>query len=212
MSGRGQFPVTVPATAAGAPIPLLGASCRLHGWSLIPADTTAQAAAGDVLAPGAAATIVQIVAVPAGEYTVKWSASITGAVAAAEQDNMALFVGATLAEVGNIPVAAGNYPQPDTVITVPAGGATIAVKTNGAGTAGVTYGAVMSLVPTAAGECVLLDGGQVVAVINMAPGASANHHIGGGGIYVGNALRLQVNTGLVSGAVYIRHHDDDSYE
>lgn len=212
MSGRGQFPVTVPATAAGAPIPLLGASCRLHGWSLIPTDASGLTGNSTVLAPGAGATITQVVAVPAGEYTCKWSAFLNGAAAAAEQDNMAIFVGATLAEVGNIPPAAGNYPQPDVTIVVPAGGATVAVKTNGAGTAGVTYGALIDLTPVAAVECQLLDGAQVVAVINIPVGASDNKHFGKEGIYVGNALNLKVTTGLVSGAVYVRHHDDYAYE
>lgn len=208
MDGRGQFPVTVPATAAGAVIPLMTASCRLAGWSLIPSDASGLTGANTVVAPIAGATIAQVLAVPAGEYTCKWSAFLNGAAAAAEQDNMAIFVGATLAEVGNIPPAAGNYPQPDVTIVVPPGGATVAVKTNGAGTAGVTYGALIDLTPVAAGECVLLDGAQVVAVINMPVAASSNVHASREGIYIGNALNLKVNTGIVSGAVYVRHHSD----
>jgi hypothetical protein len=76
---------------------------------------------------------------------VQWLAGLSGTLAApADVNNLALFVGAVQVGVSVNEAVVGNYPQLPASIEVPAGGATVSVKTIGAGTAASVYSASLT--------------------------------------------------------------------
>lgn len=177
----------------------------LAGWSLRDASTGVPTeASGLVVAPGAGATIVQLAALPAGEYEVTWTVGLQGAAAAADANNFELFDTA-----GNViqsinPGLAGDYPQNNAVITVTAG-QTIGVKAIGAGTAGVTYSADITIDPTAFPETVveIRDGANAIGAVSFQSERASTQWFGPNGPCVNAGVTLHVISGVVSGAIYV---------
>lgn len=183
---------------------LLAGPGRLMGWSFREAGfDQPQSNEGQAVAPAAGATIVQI-ANPAGDnYTVQWSVQLIGAAAAADQDNFALFVGATQLETSLNAGAAGQYPQ------TPVGnnnqfGSAYAIKAIGAGTAGVTYAAQLAVTPVAQTQAAieLQDGNQPLTEIAVAHNGAETRWFGPQGIYFCNRIQVAVITGNLTGVVY----------
>lgn len=143
-------------------------------------------ATGTATAPAAGATIASA-ALPAGAYTVSWELGLSGTPGAADADNLQLLVGAAVVATSENGGAAGNWPQPTVQIQVPAGGATVALKTVGAGVAGSVYTATFTatLTNTLAAypqlpDCILKPLWQVQLVIT---GAQAGDQISGPVVY-----------------------------
>jgi len=101
----------------------------------------------------AAGTVITSQALPAGTYAVSWDVALNGSgFAAGDSNNFGLYLGATLlAQSLNGNFISGNfsYPQPPLTVTVPAGGATLAVKNIGAaGASTVIYQAQLGAAQT----------------------------------------------------------------
>lgn len=131
-------------------IPLLGpsqtwiASADLSGSSGQP-GAAGLSATGTAGSPAAGATIASIAA-PAGDFTVSWLISLGGTVAAADTNNFGVFVGAVqVAQSVNPGSSFTSIAQQPVNIQVPPGGATVAIKAIGAGTAGSNYNAELTL-------------------------------------------------------------------
>lgn len=181
-------------------------SGTLLGWSLREASTEVPASvSGSVVAPGAGATIATTAALAAGTYNVKWTVELIGAAAAADQNNFELVNGAGVVLVSVNLGAAGDYPQPDTRIVVTAGAA-VSVNAVGAGTAGVTYSADLTVLPDElVGMQVELQAG------NMPLGEPAadlqesdTKWFGPQGIAIEQFVRVHVVSGTVTGCLYIQ--------
>lgn len=199
----GKLPITVQPTSSDVTI-LQGAG-RLAGWSLRDVNATSpKAASGSVIAPVAATTIVTLSPLAAGTYTVRWTVGLQGAAAAGDAGNFRLnsTSGDITASVN--PGAAGEYPQPDVQITVPAAGF-IDVYAIGVGTAGVTYSASITITPI--GEvntvCELIDGNNTIGESALINQASDTRDFGDDGIIVFQRIVLHVISGTVAGCVYV---------
>jgi hypothetical protein len=187
---------------------LLAGPGRLMGWSF--RESGAESAfdvESTTLAPGAGVTVAQILNVPAGLYVASWEVQLIGAAAAADQDNFALFDGATQLSTSLNAGAAGQYPQTPVQFTNPAS-STIAVKAIGAATAGVTYGAQISLAPVITGQSALelRDGNSVLAEISAATAGELTAWLGPQGIDFYNGISGVVVSGSMIGAVYAAFH------
>lgn len=99
---------------------------------------------GNAAAPAAGATIASLT-LPAGEYAVNWTVELGGTPGAGDLDNFGLFVGANqVAQSVNPGAVGGPWPQLAENVVIPAGGAVLAVKAIGIGTAGSTYQATVA--------------------------------------------------------------------
>jgi len=206
---RGRRAIAVPATTAPNSAPLTTALARLLGFSLTTGDVTNSANTGSQAAPAAGTAIASLTAVPVGEYTVEWSVGVAGALAAADIDNFGLYVGAAQVAVSLNPAVAGEYPQQPITVKVPAGGATVAIKAIGAATAGTTYTATETIASGAIGQGALMSATATLAVFGIQPGTAETEDFGDEGIYVNQDITLQVNSGTVSGCIYVRFPNDD---
>lgn len=102
---------------------------------------------GSVTSPGAAATITSF-SLPAGGWTLNWTIELAGTPAAGDANNFQLTLGAVQELVSINPGAvAGPLQQNGVQVQVPAGGATVAVKSIAAGTAGAIYTAQLVALP-----------------------------------------------------------------
>jgi hypothetical protein len=119
-------------TLAGLTGPLQGASTTTSGQQT---------------SPGAAATITSQ-ALAAGTYVVQWTVVLSGTLGAGDANNLQLTNGATQVAVSLNAGAAGTYIQQTATVVVPAGGATVAVKSIAAATVGGTYAAQMTTTAT----------------------------------------------------------------
>lgn len=201
---RGLRAINIPATTGPTTLPITTAKVRLCGWSLSGSDATGLEATGQQTSPGAATTIVTLPATPAGEYTVEWTVELQGAAAAADQNNFRLFVGSTVIATSENTGAAGRYQQNNEQIQVPAGGASVRIQNIGAGTVGIVYVATITLLSAATAEGNFAGSGLTLGVFSAAPSATDKIFISEEGIYVPNDLSMVINTGTVSGCVYVR--------
>jgi hypothetical protein len=197
--------MAVPVTSTVVDVTPFPGSGNLAGWSLRDASSAVpNEVSGLVVAPGAGATIAQLAALPAGEYAVNWTVGLQGAAAAADANNFELFdtAGNVLASVN--PGAAGDYPQAPVTLTV-AAGQTIGVKAIGAGTAGVTYSADISIDPTAFPETVveLQDGGSIIGEVSFQSERASTQWFGTQGPYLNAGVKLHVVSGAVVGVIYV---------
>lgn len=199
----GVIPLTVPSTATATSL-IQGAGC-LAGWSLrdAVADTPSDAD-GNVVAPGAGATIVTLSGLAAGTYTLKWTVGLQGAAAAGDAENFQVFVNATAVDQSNNPGAAGEYPQADTVLVIPAG-ATVTVKAIAAGTAGVTYSAQISLIPNGIIETIveITSGNDVLGEISLLDTGAHTAWFGPNGPRFVSGLTLTAIAGTFKGTIYV---------
>lgn len=125
---------------------------RLTADGLASAPGASTAVLGTAAAPAAGATVAATASLPAGLYEVTVTTELSGTLAAAaDENNMALYVGATQVTVlvvdGNSTFPLVNAPI---YVTVPAAGAVLAVKAVGAATASSSYSA--QIVATPAGS------------------------------------------------------------
>lgn len=186
---------------------LISGPARLMGWSV--RDSGPQNATetqGQVLSPGAGAVVATLAGIAAADYDIRWQVQLIGAAAAADQNNFALFFGATQLLTSENAGAAGIYPQ--TQIEQYGGfGANIVVKTIGAGTVGVTYVAQLSgVLRSVSGPVLQLqDDGHEIAEIGAPIFAVDSKWFGPSGIKIRGSLRTIVNVGQVSGALYLRY-------
>jgi hypothetical protein len=200
--------VTVPLVTAPNGVQVVTAPCRLCGWCLNASNINSLQVQGAVVAPAAFANIAQITGVPAGEYHCSWTVGLSGPAAAADQNNFRLTVGATvIANSNNLP-AAGEYPQNDVNLVVPAGGATVKITNPVAGTAGVVYDASFSLSTGPICEVNIQDSGQVLGVSAIDTGKSDTQMLSDSGIYVSSFLQVVALAGTVSGVLYVRDYRD----
>lgn len=174
------------------------------GWSLreVTADTPASAS-GSVVAPAANAVIAQQTGLAAGTYRIHWEVELQGAAAAADANNFKLVgpAGSILVSVNQ--GAAGVYAQIDADITV-AQNSTVSVQAVGAGTAGVTYSANLSLDPTSLVEAIveLKDGDRILGEISLVDQTSDTRDLGDPGVQLNSGITVHVISGKVAGVVY----------
>lgn len=196
-------PLTVAPTAVD--VPVYSGEGYLAGWSLrdVSGDAVVDVS-GSVVAPGAAATIATTAALPAGTYTVTWAVGLQGAAAAADANNFQLMNGAGQVLVSVNPGAAGDYIQAATEVVVTAG-QTVSVKSIGAGTAGVTYSADLSLDPTQEIETIveIQDGSGILGEISFQNQRSQTNDLGYPGVLLAGQVTLHVVSGKVTGAIYV---------
>lgn len=199
----GVEPLTVPSTTTA--ITVISGGGVLAGWSLRDAiaDTPAEAD-GNVVAPGAGVTVVTLTGIPAGTYTVKWGVGLQGAAAAADANNFQLFNGAGAVDASVNPGVAGDYPQVDTVLVIPQSGS-VTVKAIGAGTAGVTYSAQLSLIPNGLIETIveITSGGDTLGEISLTDVASVTKWFGPNGPYFNSGVTLTAIAGAFKGCIYV---------
>lgn len=203
-TGRADI-LPVPITASD--LVVLNSPCQLCGWSIRDAQSDLpRAAEGAVVAPAAGATIVSLTGLVSGLYRVGWTVELLGAAAAADANNFQLVpsVGDTIASLNA--GAAGVYPQQEVEYFLNVFGS-VTIKSIGAGTAGVTYAAQLTLEPTslAASVVELQDGNNAIAEIGLPAGASDTSWFGREGVYVRQQIKLHVVSGAVTGAVYARY-------
>ena len=194
------IPVVNPAVLT----PILAGPARLFGWSFRESGAeTGLQAEGQLLSPGAGATIAQIPNVPVGLYAVSWEVQLIGAAAAADQDNFNLNAGATVLEVSLNAGAAGQYPQTGAQFQNPVS-QTFTVKSVGAGTVGVTYAAQLALTPVIAGQAILelRDGNSPLAEITAGIAGSLTQWLGPQGVAIFNSIQVNPVAGAMAGAVF----------
>lgn len=201
---RGLRVLNIAATTGPTTLLISTNRLRLCGWSLSASDATGLEATNTQVAPLAATTIATLPNTPAGEYTVKWQVELVGPAAAADQNNFRLFVGGNVVATSLNQGAAGNYIQSDVNIVVPAGGASVRIQNIGAGTAAVTYGASLTLTQAVTAEGSFVSAGHTLGVFSAAPSAVDKIFVSEEGIYVPNDLAMVLNSGTVSGCVYVR--------
>lgn len=195
--------VNVPVTSADT-TPFNG-SGTLMGWSLREASgDTPQSVNGSVVAPAAGATIVTTAPLGAGTYTVSWTVELAGAAAAADANNFEILNGAAVVMVSENAGAAGQYQQVQVRLQV-AQNSTISVKAVGAGTAGVTYTADVSVAPdellgfTAELQAGNQNLGEAAADLQEAD----TRWFGPGGVKIEQFVRIHIVAGTLTGCLYV---------
>jgi hypothetical protein len=194
----------IPVSVTAVDAVLLIGSGTLMGWSLRDASSDVPTSVeGSVTSPGAGATIATTAASAAGTYLVNWSTELTGAAAAADANNFEVTDNAGVVLVSLNGGVAASFPQPQVEVTIPQG-SVVAVKAIGAGTAGVTYGAQLSLEPVAAGNYIaeLRDGGQPLGEVSSAASGVDSVWFGPMGVRISNGITLHVISGTLTGVVY----------
>lgn len=195
--------LTVPLTSTSV-TPIQGGGI-FAGWSLRDAIAdTAASAAGQVVAPAAGATIASQVIPAAGTYTIKWTVGLQGAAAAADANNFQLFNGAGAVDVSINPGAAGEYQQADVVMNI-AAGAAVSIKAIGAGTAGVTYSAQISVIPNGLVETIveISDGNTILGEVSLTDVSSDTRWFGPAGPCFEGAVTLTAISGAFKGCIFV---------
>lgn len=197
----------------GIPVPLttvdvliLGGPCTLLGWSLREAAGEIPGQAdGTVLSPGALANIAVTASIPAGTYTVNWTVTLLGAAGAGDVNNFQLVDSAGVVVASLNAGAAGQYPQAPVQVTTTVAG-TVRVQSIAAGTAGVTYGADITAIPTLgiAATVEFQDGNQPLGESAVAPGSADTQLMFDDGVQVTGQILLHVIRGAVTGVVYAK--------
>lgn len=205
----GIHPLKVASTSTD--VRVIGGPARLMGWSFRDVSSlTPVEAQGSVVAPGAGVTICTTGVIAAGNYTVNWTVELAGPAAAADANNFEISdtAGNVLASVNA--GAAGVYPQPPIQIDLPQGDAVL-IKSIGAGTAGVTYTASVTLTPTSLVETVveIQDGQGILGESSMAAGKTDSFSIGWPGSRLSSEILIHVVSGAVTGTVYAVFEDTD---
>lgn len=164
-------------------------------------------ASGQVVAPGAGAAIATTAALVGGTYSVNWTVGLQGAAAAADANNFKLVDSNGVVLVSVNPGAAGEFPQIQTEVTI-ANGTTVSVQAIGAGTAGVTYSADVSVTPTGEVETVVevTDGARIIAEMSFRGERAQNVSFGRPGVCIETMLHLHVISGSVTGAFHVSYY------
>lgn len=199
----GCLPVTVALMSATADV--FQGSGILAGWSLRDGTTAIPLIAeGNVVAPGAGATIIQLTGLAAGTYQATWTVGLQGPAAAADANNFQLKNAVAVVSGSINPGVAGEYPQAVTEVTVLAGG-TVSIIAIGAGTAGVTYSAQLALTPTTEVETVveMTSGQDVVGEASFLGERTTTQWFGNGGPIIQNKVTMNIVQGAVRGTIYV---------
>jgi hypothetical protein len=199
----GCLPFTVVPTSADATI-MPGAG-TLNGWSLrdvtpdVPSENS-----GQQVAPVANTIIAQLTGLAAGTYQIQWTIGLQGPAAAADANNFKLNANGVQIETSVNPGAAGEYVQPVTEVTVTAG-QSVSIQNIGAGTAGVTYSATLTISPTFELEAVaqLLDNNASIGEITFQGERAQSQWFGTDGPIIQGGLVLHIVKGTITGAIYI---------
>lgn len=118
----------------------------------VPAGVFAPGAAGPPSTTGptssaaapAAGTVITSQALAAGNYLCSWSGALSASAVAGDANNFGLYNGAALAVTSVNPGAPGSFNFTGTVLAIPSGGATVAIKNIGVGSATTTYTATLT--------------------------------------------------------------------
>lgn len=190
----------------------------ITGWSATDGTgTDSLQTSGTVVAPAAGATIASI-SLANGTYTVAWSVELGAGAAAADANNVELFVAATGIAVSVNAGATGTYPQEEAQAFVAFGPLTLAAKAIGAGTAAVPYTVIITITQINESLANVKDGGMTIGIIGMASAASQTQWFDEMGPAVETDLSIQTTLGNVQGAIwyYLRsdledyhRHDDE---
>lgn len=200
--------------AAGFPAQdVYAGHCILQGFSWENSGSTANSitAESQVTGPAAGATIAQVV-LPQGTYLISWIIGYgSGAVAAAEQNNMQL-TGLSGGNVQGIIPAVASQQVVQSVVQF-TGAATIAVKAINLGTATAVYEAQIIATPVTAGFARIYDGAaqpglQVATSYVPGPGAS-NQSLGSEGVELKRGLYVAATSASIAGTVYFIALQDD---
>jgi phage tail sheath protein FI len=100
---------------------------------------------GTTPANPAAETTIASLNLTAGTYSVNWTVQLSGTAAAGDANNFGLYNGTNLVATSANAGAAGTYPQSQESVTIPANGATLAIKNINAGTAEAVYEASFTI-------------------------------------------------------------------
>lgn len=204
LSIGGATAVTILDTSTGGKV--TGGKVALAGWSLrATSSQIGQQTQGQFNAPPANTTITSIV-LAAGEWLVNWDVSFGGTTSATEVNNLSIFQGAALLDGSENGSTAGvEYPQAQILVSIPIGGATIAIKNTLAGTAASVYFASINASPVGSvAVAEITSGGNPVAEISVPMGVSDTHFFGSGGIELQSDVTLTVLSGTMRGAMFVR--------
>jgi hypothetical protein len=219
MRRKGARTLTVTSTQALGNVTLLRGPLRLCGWSMNDGNPTQSSTVDQsAAAPGAGATVASI-SLGNGPWQIEWTLELSGTPAAADADNVQLFIGATLLATSVNAGAVGNYPQEEVQAIVVFGPLTLAWKAIGAATAGSVYKVEANIVPTGASTGQIRDGAQNLGFIGIAPGINQTVWFERGGIQVDTEISVQTLAGLIQGVLYYyldsdldpEHEPDDDY-
>ena len=177
--------------------------CESQAQAQDPFNTTplGAAAAASVTGTGLqasppAGTAVASAAAPAGTYAVNWSTVLTGTLAAGDEQNMGLYVGATLQATCVNGINAGTIEaQPPVQVVVPTGGATIAVKAINNASASTTYQASFSATPAVSGAFAATPANPAGTLLYVPTGA--------GQVQASVRWRLESNDVVWASAAYL---------
>jgi hypothetical protein len=202
MRRRGSRVLPFSATQALAGQRLLGGPLVITGWSATDGSgTDSLQTSGTVVAPAAGATIASL-SLPNGTYSVAWTVELGAGAAAADANNVELFVaGVGIAVSANLG-AAGEYPQEEATAFVSFGPLTLAAKAIGAGTAAVPYTVVLTITQTNESLANIKDGGMTIGIIGMGNAASQTQWFDDMGPRVDTDLSIQTTLGSVQGAIW----------
>lgn len=196
--------VPVPVTTVDV-TPILG-PCKLCGWSLRDATgDLAQQNENSVTSPAAGGNIVGLGATGGGTYTVEWTVSVGGTLAAGDANNMKLVGPGGLILNALYPAVAGDYPQPTVQVTLAAGNF-LNVQAIAAATVGGIYSAQVAIIPVASANtvCELQDGNNALGEVAVPNPGCDTHWFGGDGLKVRNQLKMHIVSGAITGALYVR--------
>lgn len=114
-------------------------------------NTTSLQAEGQQTAPATNTPIATIGAgLPGVTYLVSWKVDLDGTPGAGDVNNFQLRLGSTTVATSANDGAVGSYPQTPVIVTIPAGGANVVVRSDGTiGTAGAIYTAQVTITPVA---------------------------------------------------------------
>jgi len=199
----------IPLPVTAVDVTLINGPVVLAGWSIreasgdIPRD-----AEGSVTSPAALAVIATLTGLAGGTYRVHWTISLAGTLAAGDANNFELTdTSGNVVQSVNLAVA-GNYPQPDAVITVPSNG-TITIEALAIGTVASVYSAELSIEPTITDEVVaeIRDGNNVIACIGLGTGGADTEYFGPFGLMPLNQITVHLVSGTLVGAVFALYDD-----
>lgn len=200
----GVTPVPILDTSTGGFV--TGGKVSLAGWSLRATSAQiSQQTQGQFNAPPANTTITSIV-LPAGEWVVNWDVSFGGTTSATEVNNLGIFqTNALLTGSENGSTAGVEYPQAQLLLSIPAGGATVAIKNTLAATAASVYFASINASPVGSvAVAEITSGGNPIAEVSLPIGTSDTHFFGSGGVEARSDVTLAVLSGTMRGAMYVR--------
>jgi hypothetical protein len=181
---------------------LVGGPVVVCGWSLTDGSASQELAnTGSQTSPPASTTISSL-SLPSGTYNVNWTVELTGTPGAADVDNVALHIGATVLAISSNLGAVGDYPQQQAEAVITGGPLTLSARSIGAGTAGAVYTVTLNVIPTGNSQATLRDGGMPIAYINVAPGGVDTRWLDREGIGADTELILQTTQGTVSGVIW----------